>query len=209
MQNSLDMRKGRFIVLYGIAASGKTTQMKLIGKWLKDLGYDVLLTKEPTNSEIGILLKRIVRGERNFPRRGLVYLFIADRMDHVENVIKPALNDGKIVICERYYLDTIAYQMLEGYSKEFLEKINIVDLYPDMSIFLDISVEESIKRMERLSEVRKIYEKRDILEKVRKNFLRLIEEYNKTGRDRIIIVNGERPIEDVFEEIKEKIKSNM
>lgn len=203
------MKKGRFIVLYGIAASGKTTQMNLIGNWLKNLGYDILLTKEPTNSEVGILLKRIVRGERKFPRKGMVYLFIADRIDHVENVIKPALNEGKIVICERYYLDTIVYQMLEDYSKEFLEMINKVDLYPDISIYLDISVEESIRRMEKIGEIPKIYEKKEILEKVRNNFLKIIEEYNRKGKDKIYIVDGEKTIEEVFEKIKKIIEKGL
>ncbi len=203
------MRKGKFIVLYGIAASGKTTQMKLIGNWLRSLGYDVLLTKEPTNSKVGMLLKRIVRGEEDFPRKALVYLFIADRIWHVENVVKPALKEGKIIICERYYLDTIAYQMLEGYSKEFLETINKVEVYPDVSIYIDVDPEESIRRMEKIGEMPKIYEKLEILKKVRENFLNLIKEYNERGKDKIYIVDGNRRIIEVFEEIKKIIKREL
>ncbi len=194
-----------FIVLYGISASGKTTQKMLLKKWLESKGYKVLTTEEPSNLEIGKIIKRIIRGEITFPRKALVYLFVADRIHHTEKVIRPALEKGFIVICERYYLDTIAYHLLEGHSRDFLEEINKVELLPDFSIYIDISPETSLKRMG--GECKKIYEKEDVLRKVRKNFLDLIEEYKE--REEIYVVNGERSIEEVFREIKGIVEKKL
>ncbi len=199
------MKRGAFIVIYGISASGKSTQLKLLSNWLTSEGYSVICTKEPSNGPVGKLLKEIVRGKIEVDRKSLLFLFNADRIDHTERVIKKGIREGKIVICERYYLDTLAYHLLEGYPLEYLEEVVFGSgvLFPDLSIFIDISPEEALRRLNSLNEERKIYENRETLSAVRRNFKYLIERYSKV--DQILVVNGELPKEDVFSLIKEKI----
>src|SRR3972149_7086324 len=104
--------KGNIIVFEGIDGSGKTTHSNLLKVILERDGYPVILTKEPTDGKWGRIIKEIMVKKIQLKEKGkeLLDLFINDRKEHVENFIKPSLKDGKIIIIDRYYFSTIAYQ---------------------------------------------------------------------------------------------------
>ena len=144
--------KGKFITFEGIDGSGKSTQMRMLAEELRKSGIDVITTCEPGGTPLGRVLREafLETTETVAPMAELLS-FAADRAQHVEYLIKPALADGRIVISDRYADATFAYQ---GAGRGFAEeKVNQVielatgGLKPDLTLFFDITVEEAIKRM--------------------------------------------------------------
>ena len=183
-----------FIVLEGIDGCGKTTQAKLLERWLKEKGYDVILTAEPTKGKIGGFIRDILAGNRNTDARTLALLFTADRYEHIRNTIKPALNEGKIVISERYYHSTITYQEAQGVERRWLLEINKFAIKPDIIIIIDVEPKLGVER----TKTQEIFEKEEFLERVRENYMKFNEDVFK--------VDGEQKIEDVFSEIKKIVE---
>ena len=144
------MSRGCFIVFEGIDGSGKSEQYgRLTEKLRKD--YDVLITSEPTKGmPIGNLIRQVLYGEEETTEEALALLFAADRVDHTERKIKPALEEGKIVISDRYVYSSLAYQS-KGMNKEleldWVKTINRFAIKPDVVVFLDITPEEGQKRL--------------------------------------------------------------
>ncbi|HDI73374.1 MAG TPA: dTMP kinase [Candidatus Altiarchaeales archaeon] len=182
-----------FIVIEGIDGCGKSTQARLLFEWLMENGHDVLLTAEPTRNRIGIFIREILSGSEKADPKTLALLFTADRYEHLENEVGPALSDGKIVISERYFHSTIAYQSAQGVSREWLNDLNYFVLKPGLTILLDVKPEIAIKRIKR-TETNEIFENRDFLEKVHKEYLRF---------DDVKRVDANPRPEIVFDEIKE------
>ncbi len=133
-----------FIVLEGIDGCGKSTQAKLLYDWLLSTGKKAELTAEPTKNKIGILIREILSGSEKVDPTALALLFTADRYEHLGNFIEPNLREGKIVICERYYHSTIAYQSAQGVNKDWLLQINSFARKPDFTIFIDVKPEIAI-----------------------------------------------------------------
>jgi len=183
-----------FIVLEGIDGCGKTTQAKLLERWLKEKGYDVILTAEPTKGKIGGFIRDILAGNHNTDARTLALLFTADRYEHIRNTIKPALNEGKIVISERYYHSTITYQEAQGVERRWLLEINKFAIKPDITIIIDVEPKLGVER----TKTQEIFEKEEFLERVRENYMKFNEDVFK--------VDGEQKIEDVFSEIKKIVE---
>lgn len=147
------MAKGKFITFEGGDGSGKTTQLQLTVTWLKSQGKDVLQTFEPGDTPLGKEIRRLLlSGEHTPVPASELLMFLADRAQHVEQVIKPALAAGKWVVCDRYTDSTLAYQ-LAGRKLEATEILNDMlvwaeqGLTPDKTIWLDLSVEDAAKRM--------------------------------------------------------------
>lgn len=169
------MRKGIFVVIEGIDGSGKGTQSKLLNKWLKEKGHSVFLTTEPTDGKVGKLL-RVVLKEGNIKPETLALLFAADRREHLKE-IKTKLNEGKIVISDRYLYSSIAYQGAQGVDKRWIMEINKFSLVPDLVVYLDVSPEVGLGRISSKESFRSIQkekeylEKKGFLERVRKNYL--------------------------------------
>ena len=185
-----------FIVLDGIDGCGKSTQAKLLAEWFRSNRREVLLTAEPTKSRIGLFIREILSGNENVNPKTLALLFTADRYEHIVNEIEPALSNNRIVISERYYHSTITYQEAQGVDRKWLLDINKFARKPDMTIFLDIKPEIGVKR----TTTNEIFEKKEFLEKVRDNYLKLDENMKK--------IDANRSKEDVFDEIK-KIVSKL
>lgn len=184
-----------FIVIEGIDGCGKSTQARLLSEWLREQGKDVLLTAEPTKNRIGIFIRKILSGDEKVDTKTLALLFTADRYEHLGNEVSPALSNGRIVVSERYYYSTIAYQSAQGVSREWLFDINYFILKPALTFFLDVKPEIAVKR----TKMNEIFENRVFLEKVYKNYLRF---------DDITRVDGNQRPEIVFDEIK-KIVSEL
>jgi len=190
-------RKGFFICIEGIDASGKTTQAKLLVKNLSVKGYEVIYTTEPSKGFYGkILREKILHGEKRVPAVVEALLFAVDRLDHIEREIKPALTQGKIVVSDRYVYSSIAYQGAVGLDLKWIEEINRWALKPDLAVYLNVPVEVVIKRIKR---ERSVMETLQNQRKVREVYLKLVKE------GKLILVDGNRPIEVVEREILQKV----
>ena len=139
---------GLFVVFEGIDGTGKSTQLHLLTEKLQQLGYAVVSTREPTDGPFGQKIREL------FVDRGVVSheeeleLFIADRDQHVQEVIAPALADGCVVVCDRYYLSTVAYQGANGMDPDAILKKNKDFPVPDLAIILEIEPAQSIDRIQ-------------------------------------------------------------
>lgn len=138
---------GAFLVIEGIDGAGKSTQVMLVADALKHRNLDVVITHEPTNGIWGKFIRSISISER-LPAEKELELFLKDREEHVEKVIKPSLALGKIVISDRYYLSTVAYQGSRGFPIEQLLQINEEFApQPDLAVILDIEPSEALERL--------------------------------------------------------------
>ena len=187
--------KGMFIVFEGIDGAGLTTQSILLETYLKKKGYKTLLTKEPTNGLIGGLIRAALKKEWKTTNEVLQLLFSADRAHHLNEEIIPALKEGKIVISDRYFLSTIAYGMIDM-EERWLKTINSRFIVPNIIIILDIPPEISIERIKSSRFGFEVFEEKEKLEKIRKNFLKLSKEYKNC-----YVVDASKSIEDVHKEV--------
>lgn len=158
---------GKFIVFEGIDGSGKTTQLKLLGEYLKEKGIAYSITREPTDSPIGSLLRKCLSREIETDERAIAALFAADRLDHILRM-KDELSRGVTVLCDRYYCSSLAYNGSFA-SYEWVLALNtpaMESLKPDLTVFVDVSPEESMRRIARRSE-RERYEELERQRKIR------------------------------------------
>ena len=146
------MKRGLFITFEGADGCGKTTQIRLLDEYLKKHGYDTVLTREPGAKGLGEKLREILLNyDGDVSPNCESFLFLADRAQHVDCIIKPAVESGKIVLCDRHTDSTVAYQ---GYGRGLdLNRINLLNniatdgLKPDITIVFDIDVETSMQRV--------------------------------------------------------------
>ena len=196
--------RGRFIVFEGIDGAGKTTQIDLLSKHLRACGRQVYCTAEPTESVSGGLLRDALSGVSRRTVCEMAAMFVFDRINHNVNPvngIQKMLADGFDVICDRYYYSSLAYQ---GSATDFAwvrdMNLNCPEIRtPDVCIFLDLTPEQSMARIEGGRVTKEIYETKEKLTQVRDQFYRVFEELK--GRDRIEIVDASRSIEEIHEEI--------
>ena len=201
--------KGRFVVLEGMDGCGSTTQLAKLGSYLsKKEGIHVFLTKEPTGFEIGTKIKRKLKedkalGINPFEDKGEEYAFLYtnDRRSHVENVIKPILEKGIHVICDRFKYSTLVYQQVQGMSWEWLMQLHHNLLVPDLVVIIDLPAEEAMKRRIGDQTTPEFFEKLDFQEEVRNHYVALKE---KLPTERIVIIDGTEPIESVHQKIKDE-----
>ncbi|SIN70416.1 dTMP kinase [Halodesulfovibrio marinisediminis] len=141
-----------FITLEGMEGSGKSTVLKKLHAWLESEGYEVVLTREPGGSELGKTLRALLLDAENtdITSEAELFLYLADRAQHVSQVIKPALEAGKVVLCDRYADSTVVYQGYgRGLDPNLLHSFNEVattGLWPDISLLLDVEPEIGLRR---------------------------------------------------------------
>lgn len=135
-----------FIVIEGIDGSGKGTQVELLGKRLEEAGVDVMLTFEPTRGPIGEIIRDHMR-DPSLDDRSLALLFAADRIEHIEKEISPALLSGRTVISDRYAYSSIAYQG-QTVDPGWVGMINSDALRPDLVVILDMGSSEVRRRIQ-------------------------------------------------------------
>ena len=165
-----------FIVLEGIDGTGKSTQARRLGEWFKAQGREVVLSREPTDGPWGRKLRESAASGRLSPEDELQY-FLNDRRQHVEEVIAPALAAGKVVILDRYYFSTMAYQGARGFDPREIRKLNEEFApVPDLLIILDLPVEDAHRRIGGRGDTANEFEKRESLERCREIFLSLTNE---------------------------------
>ncbi len=191
---------GQFITFEGIEGSGKSTQIKLLAQHLQLLGHDVVLTKEPGGTRIGAKIRSLILDPETelTAKNTEVLLFFADRLEHVETVIKPALAAGKIVLCDRYVDSTTAYQIGgRGVDKAIIDTLNtLINVMPNRTILLDMPPEEGLGRAKIRGKLDR-FEQEDIQfhERLRNQYLKTATE--NPDRIKLIPVSG-KSVEDVF-----------
>jgi dTMP kinase len=139
--------KGLLIVFEGIDGTGKSTQLTMLADYLWQRGYPVVTTREPTDGPYGQKIREIYTNRENYSIDQELELFLKDRQQHVDELITPALDRGEIVLCDRYFLSTVAYQGARGCAVEQLLERNDFAPDPDIVLLLEVPVETSLQRI--------------------------------------------------------------
>ena len=202
------MKKNLFIAFEGLDGSGKSTQTKLLAEKLKAEGLKVYTTSEPTNNRIGSVLKAIFKHKMEADHRTIAALFVADRLDHLLNKtdgIVKMLDQGFTVICDRYYFSSYAYQGTH-LDMDWVINANSLSadiLRPDLNIFIDVSADTSMKRVNRSRPSTELYETVENLESVRKKFF---EAFDKLKEKEVVsIVDGNRSPDQIANDIWKEV----
>lgn len=193
--------KGIFVVFEGPDGSGQSTQADLLVKWFEKINVKVYLTKEPTNSLVGGIIRSILKGEWNVTMRTLQLLFSADRAHHLNRTINPYLEKGINVISDRYILSTLAFGSPQE-SLDWLKQINSNFPEPDLTFILDVPGQVCAERIAKARFGFEIFETADKLERTRKNYLEL-KFYHKNTH---VIKGDHRNPEEVHKEIVEIVE---
>jgi dTMP kinase len=188
---------GAFICVEGLDASGKTTQSKLLVKNLIKKGVDAVYTTEPSKGCIGQLIRRhILLGENRLSVVLEALLFSADRIDHLEREVLPALKDKKIVVSDRYLYSSLAYQGAAGLDLKWIEEINKWAVKPDLTLYIDILPEVVLKRLKRKKSVMENLQNQ---QRVRDIYLKLVKAPN------LYMIDGNKRKGKVAKEILEVV----
>lgn len=197
-------KKGLFIVFEGCEGSGKTTQIKLLKKYLLKKGKEVILTKEPGGTPEGAKIREILLNPKNnLTPKAELFLFEADRDIHINNLILPALHNGKIVISDRYDSSTFAYQSVGRKLPNLLVKnvnhLVVAKCRPNLIFVLKIDVKEGLKRAKTVSGKGDRFEDEEISfhEKIQESYLKQAEE----NPEKFKVINGNRSILKVHKDI--------
>lgn len=195
------MKNGLFITFEGADGCGKTTQIALLDKYLRGKGKSTLLTREPGAIGLGEKIREILLNyDGEVSPNCESFLFLADRAQHVDCIIKPALNDGKVVLCDRHTDSTVAYQ---GYGRGLdlerikeLNKIATNGLKPDLTIVLDVDIETSMQR---------VGKEKDRMESAGIEFFKCVRqgflEIAKNEPNRVKVINSSDTIENIHKKV--------
>ena len=205
-------KKGFFITFEGIDGSGKSTQIQKLAKFLEDNGFDIIITREPGGSVGGEEIRNLLlQGEVDrWSAETEILLFTAARRDHLERIILPALQDGKIVICDRFTDSTRMYQGMRGPKlRDLVDNLTeeVINCDPDLTLIIDIDPEISLRRAKSRETAEERFEDFgvDLQKKMRKGFLDLSKEFNS----RIKVVNGQQSVDDLAKEIFSLVKARL
>lgn len=201
---------GKFLVFEGVEGCGKTSQIQRCQEWLQSLNISAIVTREPGGTELGLHLRQLLleAGSTSITDRTELLLYAADRSQHVDQIIKPALAEGKVVLCDRYTDSTIAYQGWgRGISLQMIEQLNLLatgGLQSDLTILLDIDPEISFNRILAKRKLDRM-EQADLAfhHRVRQGFLSLAEKFP----ERIVAIDANQNIDKVTSDIQQLLIS--
>lgn len=203
------MNKGLFITFEGADGCGKTTQMDLLANFLENKGYDIILTREPGAKGLGEKIREILLNyDGEVSDRCESFLFLADRAQNIDTIVKPAVNSGKIVLCDRHIDSTVAYQ---GYGRGLdLNRINMLNnlavngVKPDLTFVFDIDIETSMQR---------VGKEKDRMEKSGKEFFNKVREgylsIAKLEPDRVKVIDASRSIDEISKNVIDIIEQTL
>ncbi|MBA3724459.1 MAG: dTMP kinase [Candidatus Levybacteria bacterium] len=203
--------KGLYVVLEGVNASGKSTQVEHLKEYFQTLGREVVITSEPNDSlPAGRLVRDIITRKTSFPSAALQYLYTADRVVNHETIIEPALKEGKVVLSSRNFWSALVYGVMDvggvKYTKRdadlMLVTQGILSMYhrfmlPDVTFFLDVEVDTVMSRMKLMGRDRDIYEKKDKLTQLINGYRWVANQF----ADEFVYVDGERELQIVTKEL--------
>ena len=186
---------GRFLVLEGLDGAGTTTQAARLADQLRSQGWGVVETCEPTDGPVGRLIRATLRRDEGAPAVAtLPWMFAADRADHLARVVEPALAADRWVVSDRYLPSSLAYQSPDG-DLALVDSLNRWFRVPDLTIFLDVPVEDCLARIAARGGVRDIFENRAQLERIAARYEAVREHLIRRG-DPVAVVDG-TPAADV------------
>lgn len=203
------MATGKFFALEGIDGAGKSTLIRALTKKMEEAGLPCHTTAEPTKNPIGKIIRSILTGQQEGDEKTIAALFLADRVDHLTNSeygILQFLSNGVHVITDRYYLSSYAYHV-PHVSLDWVINANSIcaDLKrPDITFFIDITVEESLRRLSAGRDQLDRFENENRIKQVRENYFAAMD---KVGNDeRIIKIDGTMPSSDICDIVWNKIQ---
>lgn len=203
------MKKGLFITFEGADGCGKTTQLNLLKEYLENSGYEVVLTREPGGKGLGEKVREILLNyDGEVSNRCESFLFLADRAQNIDIIVNPAIEQGKIVLCDRHTDSSVAYQ---GYGRGLdINQINTLNNLatnnkkPDLTLVFDVDIETSMQRVgnekDRMESAGK-----EFFNRVRNGYLELA----KQEPDRIKVIDSTKSIQEVQKDVLEIIKTKL
>jgi len=187
--------EGFFIAVEGLDGAGKSTQVKALARWLEGQGRETVLTAEPSAGPMGRLVREGLSGRLRLSPAAMALLFAADRLDHLARTVEPALDQGQVVVSDRYLLSSLAYQSVHN-NPDWVATVNSRARPADLTILLDLPVEVCLERLKGRSRFRDIYESAELLGSVRLNYLDLAAKGNKAGQQ-VATIDARQPRERV------------
>jgi len=185
--------KGFFICVEGLDGCGKTTQTGLLVRRLRKIGYDAIYTAEPSRGQVGKFIKKYsLYGGKRVSSVVEALLFAADRFEHVEKEVIPALKEGKLVVSDRYVYSSLAYQGAAGLDLEWIMKINEHAISPDLAVFVDVEPETVIQR---LKPKKSVMENLVTQRRVREVYMKFVE------KGQLVRIDGNRSKNEVADDI--------
>lgn len=187
--------RGLLIAIEGIDGAGTTTQARRLVDWLAAAGLSAHVTREPSDGPVGKLLREILAGAHApVDATTLSLLFAADRADHIQREVEPALANGIIVVSDRWYHSSLAYQGTEE-ERQWIAELNRRARAPDLTIFLEVRPEVAAERRASDGREEEIFDKLAVQRRVSAGYHAVIETLKPT--ERIELVDGEQPLDDV------------
>lgn len=208
------MKKGKFITVEGPEGAGKTTIIDMLATNLAEEGYQVLQTREPGGIEIAEQIRSVILDKKNtkMDPRTEALLYAAARRQHLAEKVKPALDEGYIILCDRFIDSSLAYQgYARGLGIEEVYSINsfaIEGMMPELTLYFDIDPESGLNRINQHKgrEVNRLdLEQLDFHHKVREGYLKLMELYP----ERIFKIDASKPLEEVYQQAESKLKERI
>jgi dTMP kinase len=195
------MARGKFIVFEGLDGAGTSTQIELLAAHLRARGINAATTREPTDGEVGRLVRRVLRRELDLDPAALALLFAADRVDHLEGPggVKAELDAGRWLLSDRYVLSSIAYQAAEGLDPAWVAEINRPAVAPDLTIYVEATPEVCMQRVAARGGRLERFETLERLRQVDARFKAHLGDAALTGA--LLVIDGNRSIAAVQEEI--------
>lgn len=206
---SLMKNKGFFITFEGGEGAGKTTLINSIASFLKERGFDPIITREPGGSDLGEQIRSLLLDSKGpMTPQAELCLFLASRSQHIEEKILPALKESKVILCDRFNDSSIAYQgSARGLGMDNVEQIcNSIceNIKPDLTLYLDLSPQEGLNRIQSCRD-RIESEKKSFHEKVREGYIKLSE----TEPNRIKVIDATLSKEKVFKAAVNELNSTL
>ncbi len=208
----MENKKASFIVFDGPDGAGKTTQIRRAEEYLKSVGINPIVTREPGGDELGLKIRQMLLYRDDMPQGSItpkaeLLLFCADRANHRETVILPALNAGRVVLCDRYTASSYAYQV---YAREvcsyenfwWLTQFATQGLLPSLWLWIDVPAEVGHVRFRKVQEKKADYFEKEDLEFRKKVRLGYKDFFTKYAGSPVTWIDGEQSEEEVFSQIK-------
>lgn len=207
----------RFITFEGVEGSGKTTQIQLLSNSLEERGVEHLLTREPGGTPIGDQIRRLVLhpGHSTMTPTCELLLYTAARVQHIQQVIGPALDEGRLVLCDRFKDATLAYQGYgRGLSLELIHRLHALEgltLQPDLTLIFDIETGTALDRARNRDRTRRVDETRfeqeelEFHEKVRAGYLELA----RVDPERLVVINALGSPDEVHSRVLAAVRKHV
>lgn len=192
-------RRGLLIVFEGTDGTGKSTQIDLLNRHLLENHFETIITREPTDGQYGKKIRQLYSSRNNYGKEEELQLFLKDRHEHVNQLLEPGLVEGKIILCDRYFLSTAAYQGAIGFDPEEILRRNSFAPDPDIAFLFQMPLEQALARI--------VNSRGDTLNDFEQleNLKNVSDIYNAIKRDYITPIDASGSMEVVFKQILDTI----